>query len=251
MKDLFILGSSAIVGYLTYLLLTFGFGLMGSKYVSDYFVIIVFSSLFAGGFVLNKAVAYGIKMSPYFKLKRKLEYDLDQAENTRDYKSIQQIKIHLLWLRELERDAAGFSMFFKGEENKTNQKLCKLPEEDLYPPDHLSYSDKSFCSEVILQYKCTSENDYAGCMFKPIELLPYPKEYIRAVIDFATKYLTKNPIEGSITYCEGLDELKRLSENLDRYVDVKAEMLPTNNSENISYCMRILNMKSVYGSGTA
>jgi hypothetical protein len=136
-------------------------------------VLYIFLGLIIIGSAINVLNNAKQKRSPYFKMKKKLEEDLLQANFAGDWKKRQEINLHLLWLQTLSETKAK-DIFGNKKEEDLKQQLSKLTFDDIKFPVPWKLNDL-YClplaQKIIAGYgKLLEENDYKG-MYKPDSIL--------------------------------------------------------------------------------
>lgn len=97
----------------------------------------------------------------------------------------------------------------------------------------------SIIDEIRDRYSVLLADDshpYSRCMYRPSSLLPYPKEVIRraleALLDFTEGRRQSHLLDASSRNSQVADTIRDCLDTLDDFLDVPAEQLPTNVSEN-------------------
>jgi tetratricopeptide (TPR) repeat protein len=174
--------------------------------------------------------------SPYFKIKRKLEDDLRQANFSGDWKKRQEINLKLLWLTTYLRVQSNVLSRLNQDNDETSL-IANFSEENIKFPIKWKLNDfycYPFSQEIVSSYrKILSENAYEG-MFKPNNILPVPKEYIIKAIHFIFDYLNQKesiyPVPDKDNLVENLNSIYAF---LDiSFIDTGDDDLPTENLEN-------------------
>lgn len=81
--------------------------------------------------------------------------------------------------------------------------------------------------------------DHAGCVFRPQSSLPYPKEYIEQALSLLVEvgegHIQSMHFKSSAVPADVVLAMKDARAQLDRFVDVDPEQLPTDPTENSQY----------------
>jgi tetratricopeptide (TPR) repeat protein len=129
--------------------------------------------------------------SPYYKIRNKLEEDLRLSDFSGDWKKRQEINLQLLWLDTIKERETRDIFGTKKQESESSI-LSSLNDRDLKFPtkwklDGLDHFP--FVQGIITGYgKTLAENDYKG-IYKPNNILPYPKEIIKKALYYMFDYL--------------------------------------------------------------
>lgn len=175
------------------------------------------------------------KKSPYFTIKSKLEEELVEAKFKSDWRKIQETNLFLLWLKVIAKvEKEAFSGAQKQEDE--DSKLASLSEDEIKFPlnwDFESFYHFPLASEIISGYgKLLVENDYK--VYKPEQILPFPKEIILKAIDFTLAYFNYDkPLYETSRKEEFADNIKATRFILvENFVDTTGINLPKDGIEN-------------------
>jgi tetratricopeptide (TPR) repeat protein len=181
-------------------------------------------------FILNYFRIKKENNSPYFKIKKKLEDDLKVSNFSGNWKNRQVINLQLLWLDTIKgietRDFLG-----NQKEQSENSILSKLDEDSLKYPIKWKLDNVyhlPLVQGIISGYgKTLAENDYRG-IYKPNNILPYPKDIIKKAHYYMFDYLNYDKplykIEEKKKYADSLNVTKLL---LDlNFIDTGNDDLP-------------------------
>lgn len=174
--------------------------------------------------------------SPYFKIKRKLEDDLRQANFSGDWKMRQEINLKLLWLNTYYKVESKV-LSNPNQDNDETSLIAKFSEDDIKFPIKWKLDDYycyPFSHEIVETYrKVFSENAYKG-MFKPNNILPVPKEYITKAFHFIFDYLNQKdsiyPVPDKDKLAQNLSFIKYFL--YVSFIDTGDDDLPTEIHEN-------------------
>jgi hypothetical protein len=197
---------------------------------------------FFGGIIVLVLIGFAIQKlnefkSPYYKISKKLKEDLLQANFTSDWRNRQEINLRLLWLdtiKEMEsKDFLG-----KKKEEDISSLTAKLSETDLTFPIKWKLSDDripKFAERIIQDFgRVIADSKYKG-MYKPDNILPYPKTFIKKSIMYTLDY---SEYDKAVYKAENKDSmtenLKALYSALNRFfVDTGNEDLPIETIDNM------------------
>ena len=168
--------------------------------------------------------------SPYYRIRKKLTEDLVQANFAGDWHSRQEINLKLLWL-EIVKETEGRGFLGNRKDDLLLPMLSKLSEKDLAFPISWKLDDdrvKLFAEKIIREYgRVLAESKYKG-MYKPDNILPLPKSFIKKSIFFILDYGSYNSAPTKFENKDQLFEnLNTQSRILNSYfVDTGDEDLP-------------------------
>jgi len=183
--------------------------------------------------------------SPFEIICDKLNSELHEAKFSGNWKLRQEIQLKLKWLETVKNqnkiwDEMLREFFPKDLINMTDPKdVSKLSIDEIIFPQE--FNDQEILhykfSEIIFQdYGRVLGNTgkYHGCVFKPVSMLTYPKEYIRKAIEFTLRCLQmENPFFATPpNKDEIVNTLKAIEFHLSDFIDVSEKELPTERMEN-------------------
>jgi tetratricopeptide (TPR) repeat protein len=152
--------------------------------------------------------------SAYYKLMKKLLEDQELCGFSGDWERKQEINLQILWLEAI-REIEMRDIFGDKKEESESSVLSKLSDVDIKFPlcwnlDSLYHLP--FAQNIVSGYgKILAENDYKG-MYKPNNILPYPKKIIKKAIYFIFDYLNSEKplydIKDKKEYAENLNAIK-------------------------------------------
>ena len=176
--------------------------------------------------------------SPYYMIRKKLKEDFELSSFSSDWKRKQELNLQLLWL-DTVKEIETMDYFGNNKEVSENSILSKLNEEQLKFPTKWKLDDLyhfPFVQGIISGYgKTLAENDYKG-IYKPNNILPYPKGIIKKAYYYIFDYLNYDKpfykLEEKKKYAENLNGIKVI---LDfNFVDTGGDDLPKEPLENLT-----------------
>lgn len=127
---------------------------------------------------------------------------------------------------------------------KLEQRLIHAPaplEFDLSDPSDVLLIDK--IREQYSALLADESGPYAGCIYRPTVLLPYPKEVIRhaltTLLDFVEGHRDSDLLDPSIQRPEVSEMIRTALVSLEEFIDVAPQDLPTNPTENARVGLRL------------
>ncbi len=176
--------------------------------------------------------------SPYFKTKKRLELELDNAIKTDDWQKRQEVNLELVWLKTI-RDIESRDMFSnKLDDSKVRLTLSQLSENKIKLPEKWKLDDLyhfPFAGNIIAGYgDVLAKSEYG--FYKPNSVLPYPKDVIKKAIYFIFDYfnydkpLYEIPDEEKKKQAENLNDVKYFL--IECFVDTADTCLPNERIEN-------------------
>jgi tetratricopeptide (TPR) repeat protein len=180
------------------------------------------------------------KDSPYFKIRKKLEEDLQQANFTGEWKKRQEINLQILWLDAIKKVEVEVKDLFGAKNDESESSLLsKLTEEEIRFPTKWKLKDlhhNSFVTGIIDGYAATlAENDYKAVVYKPDNILPYPKHIIQKAFYYVFDELnSKDPLYAIKEKDKYAAYLNAASHSLyNTFVDTGNNGLPKETLENV------------------
>ena len=118
-----------------------------------------------------------------------------------------------------------------------------------YVPTAFDLNDRTHVEaidDIRQTYAETLQNEtgpYARCRYRPSSLLPYPKPVIKAaltaLLDFVESRRASVLLDGSLKTAQVADDLEAALADLDDFLDVAPEKLPTDPLENASIGLQL------------
>lgn len=179
----------------------------------------------------------------YWKIKKKLYNEINQANQTGDWKKRQEINLQLLWLKTINEVDNGNIAGGKGQSKKYTL-FNTISLDDIKFPVKWNLDDLycyPFAQEIIYAYgDVLAENEYEG-MFKPESILPVPKNYIKKAITFTFDYFNlKEPIYSVPDKIKRVDNLNTIKVFLDlHFIPTDNDELPKSSAENYKVGLKI------------
>ncbi|MFH1292281.1 MAG: hypothetical protein ABIH87_03725 [bacterium] len=173
------------------------------------------------------------------KIARKLKTDLQEAEFSKNWQEKQKINLKLLWIDFLKRESEIMAQGF-GFPNSSQFDREVRSGEDAYFPESFDTKDPlhdKFAEKIIQDYGGVMANSgkYAKCFYKPVSLLPYPKQYIKKACQLICKELnSEHPNwERPANADEMIKNIGAIEAFLPNFIEVSVSELPTDTSENL------------------
>ena len=178
--------------------------------------------------------------SPYFKTKKRLEEELNIAVKTDDWQKRQEVNLELIWLKTI-KDIESRDMFSnKLDDSKVQLTLSQLSENEIKFPDKWKLDDLyhfPFVGNIIAGMGNLMQNSEYE-LYKPISVLPFPKNIIKKAIYFTFDYfnydkpLYEIPEEEKKKKAESLNDVKYFL--IEFIVNTHETNLPKKGLENFS-----------------
>lgn len=173
------------------------------------------------------------------KISRKLKADLQEAEFSRNWEEKQKINLKLLWIDFLKRENEIMTQGFGSGSNSQFDRQMRSGE-DAYFPDNLNSQDPlhdKFAEKIVQDYGGVIANPgkYAKCIYRPVSLLPYPKQYIKKACRFIRGQLrSEHPNwERPANTDEMLNRIGGIEAFLPNFIEIPESELPTDTRENL------------------
>lgn len=170
-----------------------------------------------------------------FKITKKLSNDFQVAEFSRNWEEKQKINLKLLWIDFLRKENEIMS---QGSGFQYDREI--RDSEDAYFPESFDSKDPlhdKFAEKIVQDYGGIMANrgKFAKCIYMPVSLLPYPKEYIGRASQFICKQLRSEhpnwmrPANAD----EFINNAVFLEAFLPNFIEIPEEELPTDTKENL------------------
>lgn len=176
---------------------------------------------------------FRFKKTAFYKLRQKVQDDLDYAKFNNDWRKEQDARLKLLWLETKLKDerSDALNAFLGKKEDKSEYEVMKgiTGDELTFPKvyDSEDFLHKKFAEEVTQAYAKLWANDfdYKNLIYKPESVLPLPKEEIKKAALFFVEH-------GH--YPEKMKEnIQALLVYLDDFIPIESDQLPLDLSENL------------------
>ncbi|GET28187.1 hypothetical protein [Prolixibacter sp. SD074] len=176
--------------------------------------------------------------SPYFKTKKRLETEFDNAVKTDDWQERQKVNLELIWLKTI-KDIESRDMFSNNlDDSKIRLKLSQLSENEIKLPEKWKLDDLyhfPFVGNILAGMGDLLVNSEYQ-LYKPNSVLPFPKDIITKAIYYMFDYfnydkpLYEIPEEQKKKQSESLNTIKFIL--IENIVDTNNTELPKQGIEN-------------------